>query len=151
MKKLVRVYLVRHAKAERAAAGGDAARRLTPEGRARFFALAGELAQKLELGRILTSPFARARETAEILAAATGAALEEDPDLASGRSTAHELLALARRAGAGVVLVGHNPEMAEAIVLAAGREEKVKPGTIAAVELHERTVKLAWMEAPEKE
>ena len=97
----------------------------------------------------MTSPFARARETAEILAAATGASLEEDPDLASGRSTAHELLALARRAGAGVALVGHNPEMAEAVVLAAGREAKVKPGTIVAVELHERAAKLAWMEAPE--
>ncbi len=151
MKKTVRIYLVRHGKADRTAAGGDAARRLTPEGRARFFALAGALAEKLQLTRVVTSPLARARETAEILAAATGAPLEEDPELASGRSTARDLLALARRAGAGVALVGHNPEMAEAIVLAAGRDEKVKPGTVAAVDLHERGAKLSWIEAPERE
>jgi phosphohistidine phosphatase len=146
----VRVYLVRHAKAEHDAPGGDAERRLTPEGRARFFALAGELASKLELTRVLTSPFARARETADILAAATGAALEEVPELEAGRCGGREVLARARQEGRGVALVGHNPEIGEAIALAAGREEKVKPGTIAAVDLGDRGAELAWIEAPAK-
>lgn len=151
MKEPVRVYLVRHAKAERDAPGGDAARRLTPEGRARFFALAGELAQKTEISRIVTSPFVRARQTAEILAAATGAPIAENPDLAPGRSTGRDILAWAKSEGAGVALVGHNPEMAEAVALAAGHGEKVQPGAVAAVDVSERETDLVWIEAPEKE
>lgn len=151
MKEPVRVYLVRHAKAERDAPGGDAARRLTSEGRARFFALAGALAQKIELSRIVTSPFVRARQTAEILAAATGAPIAENPDLAPGRSTGRDILAWAKSEGAGVALVGHNPEMAEAVALAADHGEKVQPGAVAAVDVGERESELAWIEAPEKE
>jgi len=41
MKEPLRVYLVRHGKAEQDAPGGDAARRLTAEGRAQFFTFAG--------------------------------------------------------------------------------------------------------------
>lgn len=152
MREPVRVYLVRHAKAERDAPGGDAARRLTPEGRARFFAFAGSVAEKLDVSRVVTSPFTRARQTAEILAAATGAPVAENPDLAPGRSTGRDILAWARSEGSGVALVGHNPEMAEAIALAAGRSEKMPPGSIAAVELtHGGGSRLAWIETPEKE
>ncbi len=151
MKEALRVYLVRHAKAEGDAPGGDAARRLTPEGRARFFALAGELANKTEISRIVTSPFVRARETAEILAAATGAPVAENPDLAPGRSTGRDILAWARSEGGGVALVGHNPEMAEAVALAAGHAEKLPAGSVAAVDLAEGGSRVAWIEAPEKE
>ncbi|HEX9291455.1 MAG TPA: histidine phosphatase family protein [Anaeromyxobacteraceae bacterium] len=149
--KPVRVYLVRHGKAEKQAAHGDAARRLTPEGRARFTAFAEQLAPRLEIARVVSSPFARARETAQILAAATGARLEESGELASGTSSGRELLALARRGGDGVALVGHNPELEEAIALAAGAEQKVRPGTIAAIDLLDRGEALAWIEAPAKE
>jgi len=149
--KRVRVYLVRHGKAEQHAAHGDAARRLTPEGRARFAAFAAEIAPRLQIARVVSSPFARARETAKILAAATGARLEEEGELASGKSSGRELLALARRKGAGVALVGHNPELEEAIALAAGAEQKVRPGTIAAIDLLDRGEALAWIEAPAKE
>jgi phosphohistidine phosphatase len=151
MRERVRVYLVRHGKAERDAAGGDVARRLTPEGRARFFAFAGALAERLDLSRVVTSPFSRARQTAEILSAATGAPVVENHDLAPGRLTARDLLALARSQGAGVALVGHNPEMAEAIALAAGHREQVLPGAVAAVDLADDSSALAWIEAPEKE
>ncbi len=151
MKEPLRVYLVRHGRAERDAPGGDAARRLTPEGRARFFALAGAIATKLDLSRIVASPFARARQTAEILAAATGAPIAENPDLAPGRSTGADILAWARSEGAGVALVGHNPEMAEAVALAAGRSGKLPPGAVAAVDLGDRGPALAWIEAPDAE
>ena len=146
-----RVYLVRHGKAERDAPGGDAARRLTPEGRARFGALARALEKKLRISRIVTSPLARARETAEILSAATGAPVEEEPELAAGRSDARRILELARAAGAGVALVGHNPELAEAVQEAAGEEVKVRPGTVAALDLLARSAQLAWLEAPERD
>jgi len=142
-----RVYLVRHGKAEKSAAS-DAARRLTPEGRERCAALVRALARKLEVSRILTSPLERARETAEILAEATGAEVAEEPLLACGASTGQGILVLARSAGAGAGLVGHNPELAEAISLAAGREVEVKPGAIAAVDLDGAGARLAWIERP---
>jgi len=150
----VRVYLVRHAKAEQdppEGQAGDAARRLTSDGRARFSALARTLSGKLEATRILTSPFRRARETAEILAGLTRAPLAEEPLLASGRSSGAEVLALARRSGAGAVLVGHNPELAEAVALVGGRGAKVPPGAVAALDLDERGARLAWLTSPERE
>jgi phosphohistidine phosphatase len=142
------VYLVRHAKAEKDAPAGDAARRLTPEGKAAFEALLESLRRRLRPTRVVTSPYARALETARLLAHATGATLEEDPDLASGRLDGRAILAAARLAGAGAALVGHNPEIAEAIALAAGGERKVRPGTIAAIELGPDEPRLAWLESP---
>jgi phosphohistidine phosphatase len=141
-----RFYLVRHAQAE-AKTSSDAARRLTPEGRAGFAAHARALAPRLSVARIVTSPFARARETADLLAAAIGVAVEEDGALASGASAGEDLLALGRRLGAGAALVGHNPEFAEAIALAAGRAVDVRPGAVAAIDAGPDGLRLAWLEA----
>jgi phosphohistidine phosphatase len=145
----VRFYLVRHGRAEATNPGGDAARRLLREAREalteHFRALERD---ELELDRILTSPFVRARETAELLTAATGAPLEESDALASGRSSGAELLRLGARLGRGVALVGHNPEMAEAISAAAGRKVDVPPGAVAAIELEGEGFRLAWSRAP---
>ncbi len=145
-----RVYLVRHAKAERDHPGGDAARPLSAEGRERFERLLRELRRELAVTAVHTSPLLRARETAGLLAAATGAPLVEEPELASGRSTGSALLRLARAAGDGCALVGHNPEIAEAVALAAGRAEEVKPGTVAAVDLRPGGPHLAWLRRPPK-
>ncbi len=143
-----RVYLVRHADAEPRTTT-DAARRLTATGRARFAAHARGLASTLSLSAIRTSPFERALETAALLAAATGAPVEEDPALASGASSGRELLELARRAPPGTALVGHNPEVGEAVALAAGRGDAVPPGTIAALDVAaDGTATLAWIRAP---
>lgn len=140
-----RFYLVRHAKAEGSAPGGDEARRLTDKGRQHFEALLDRLDGRLEVTRILTSPFARARETAALLAEATGAPVEVEPRLASGASHGRELLALGVAAGRGVALVGHNPELAEAIGLAGGEGAEVPPGTVAALGLDGR---LDWVKVP---
>jgi phosphohistidine phosphatase len=142
-----RFLLVRHAEAE-PSAPSDAERRLTAEGRARFEAHARALAPSLRLSRIVTSPYARARETAELLAAATGGTVEEDPALASGRTSGVELLAAARRRGDGVALVGHNPEVAEAVTLVAGAPTAVRPGAVAAVDQDASGERLAWIRAP---
>jgi phosphohistidine phosphatase len=142
-----RVYLVRHAKAE-PHADDDASRRLTPEGRERFVRLVRALAPRLTVSRVLTSPLVRARQTAELLARAAGAPLEEDPRLASGESDGRELLALARGLPHGTALVGHNPEIAEALARVAGRDLEVKPGAVAAVELSDRGARLEWLELP---
>lgn len=143
----VRFYLVRHAPAE-AKRVADAERRLTPDGRARFAAHAAALAPGLSLSRIVTSPFARARETAELLSRTTGAPVEEEDTLASGRSSGGEVLSLGRALGAGAALVGHNPELAEAIALAAGRGAEVPAGAIAAIDLDGGGFRLAWLRAP---
>jgi len=139
-----RFYLVRHAKAEASAPGGDAARHLTPAGRAAFSAAVRALAGEVRLTRILTSPFTRARETAALLAQATGAPVEEDARLASGASGGRALLALGAALGEGVALVGHNPEIAEAVALAGGQAAEVPPGTVAAVGTDGR---LVWLKA----
>jgi phosphohistidine phosphatase len=145
-----RVYLVRHAKAEPHSGGDDDERRLTPEGRARFGALVKKLHRRLRVVRVLTSPLVRARETAEILARATGAPLEEAPRLAAGRSGARDLLAMVRRAAPGTALVGHNPEIAEALADLDEAELEVKPGAVAALDVEGDKVRLAWLEIPAK-
>jgi phosphohistidine phosphatase len=143
-----RVYLVRHADAEPRTTT-DEARRLTPAGRARFEAHARALSPSLALVAIRTSPFVRAAETAALLAAATGASSAEDPALASGASSGGDLLALAGRAPAGTALVGHNPELAQAVALAAGRDLPVPPGTVVALDVSaDGTVALAWIRPP---
>lgn len=141
-----RFYLVRHAAAEPAAAS-DAARRLTREGRAAFAAHARAHAGRMAVSRVATSPLARARETASLLAAATGAAVEEEPALAPGASGGAELLSLGRRLGAGAALVGHNPEIAEAIAAVARRHVAVPAGAIAAIDVDAGGLRLAWLEA----
>jgi phosphohistidine phosphatase len=143
-----RVYLVRHAKAEPQGAGRDDERRLTRDGRTRFTALVGALADRLRVTRVVTSPLVRARQTAEILAAATGAAVEEEPRLASGCSGPRELLAMLRGAAPGTALVGHNPEIAEALAQVADLDLEVKPGAVAALDVDGDALALAWFEAP---
>jgi phosphohistidine phosphatase len=142
-----RVYVVRHGKAEPQRTD-DASRRLTPEGRAAFDALVRRLAPRLRVRRIATSPLARAAETAELLAARSGARVEEDPRLASGAASGRDVLAVVRAAADGTALVGHNPELAEAIAAAAEKDVSVPPGTIAALDVAGRAVTLAWLEAP---
>ena len=140
------VYLVRHAEA--AAGGPDADRRLTSAGKAAFAGLVGMIGAKLEVKRVLASPFRRARETSEILAHAAGVEAEPCDDLASGHAGGRELLALAREAGPGTALVGHNPEVAEALAIAAGKSVPVPPGTIAALDLSGPAPRLLWVRSP---
>ena len=144
----VRFYLVRHGRAEAHRGGDDASRRLTAEGRDRFRAHARELAATLAVSRIATSPFARARETADLFAAATGALVHEEAALASGVSSGREVLRLGRRLGPGAALVGHNPELAEAVAIAAGKSVALEPGAVAAVEADASGFRLVWIRAP---
>jgi phosphohistidine phosphatase len=140
-----RVYLVRHGDAEAADGGGDSARRLSPEGKRRFTALVKALTSEMRLSRILTSPLVRARETADLLALATGVIVEEEPSLAPGRSTGSDLLRMAALAGSGVALVCHNPELAEAVTLASDEPRRMTPGMVAAVDVTDGDYRLAWV------
>ncbi len=104
-------YLIRHARAEQAAPGGDAARGLTAEGRDSFRETVVSLAGRLQVTRLFVSPVLRARQTGDLLAALTGAPLEEEEELASGVLTGGQLLRLAEELGPGSALIGHNPEL----------------------------------------
>jgi phosphohistidine phosphatase len=108
------LYVLRHGVAEDAPPGGDdAARRLTPRGRHKMEEeAAGMRAYGIELDALLTSPLARAAETAAIVAAAYQGrpAPKELPALATGVSPAETLQAL-RPFGRSerVMVVGHEP------------------------------------------
>jgi phosphohistidine phosphatase len=142
------VYLVRHAEAGAGVGVRDADRRLTDRGRAAFEHLLASLGPAFEVRRVLTSPLVRARETARILGDATGAPVEPSDDLASGHASGRELLALAREAGPGAALVGHNPEIADALGLAGGGATPVPPGTVAALDLSGPRPRLLWVRSP---
>jgi phosphohistidine phosphatase len=144
----VTFYLVRHGRAEPKHPAGDAARALTEEGRAQFAAHARALVPALSVSAVFTSPFARARETAALLAGAVGAPVADDPALASGASSGAEVLRLGARLGAGAALVGHNPELAEAVASAAGQHLDVPPGAVAAIVADGGGFRLAWLRAP---
>jgi phosphohistidine phosphatase len=47
-----------------------------------------------------------------------------------------------------VALVGHNPELGEAVALATGQGEELPPGSIAALDLLPDGPRLAWLRRP---
>jgi len=109
------LYVIRHAIAEDAAPDqDDASRTLTPAGEKK---LKAEVKGLRELGwmfdRVLTSPWERARRTAELLAPVSEHGFEETPLLAM--SPTRELLALLGETGKQVALVGHEPWLTELI------------------------------------
>ena len=119
------IWLLRHAAAEEAAATGrDADRELTREGVRR----AGRVAQGLAalepaIDLVLTSPYRRARQTAEAAAKALGLekGLRETRALEPGRDPSDILEELLAERPAGVLLVGHEPHLGELLgVLVAG-------------------------------
>ncbi len=155
----MQLYVVRHAEAEDAAprGGGDAARRLTSDGRRDFSrVVCGLAALEPELTRILTSPLVRARETAEILhEQLPGPAPEEWPLLAPGGSLERLLLQL-RGAGDAVAVVGHEPGLGRLVSLAvagcAGDGTPLRKGGVVRIDF-DGTPKpgagrLVWMMTP---
>ena len=111
----MKVYLVRHAIAEeKAASRKDADRALTEEGREKMErAAAGLRAMDVSIDIIASSPFRRARETAEIVAAAFGEVpIEIVPELASGEDPQDALRALKAFARfESLAAVGHEPDL----------------------------------------
>jgi len=112
-----RLFVIRHAKAEPHVGRGDHERRLTGRGRDDARQVAEALAARRMLPDLLIhSGAARARETAEIMAAAWRGkvALQEDDGLYDASLTT--LLAHTRALPRGrecVGLVGHNPSLGE--------------------------------------
>ena len=104
----MRLYLVRHAKAEQGEP--DEMRALTPDGRAAARDLGRRLAAEgVAPDAVLTSPLLRARETAAEIARATGAEVQALETLAPGTTTA-DVRAAIQGHGETVVVVGHQPD-----------------------------------------
>jgi len=109
------LYIVRHAIAEETARSGrDADRVLTADGKERMRKAAeGLRALEVRIDRILTSPYRRALETAQILAAALGGVdVRELDELAAGANPTTVLAALKpHRTLESIALVGHQPDL----------------------------------------
>jgi phosphohistidine phosphatase len=114
----MRVIVARHGKAFRDSATGlDRDRELKPRGRAQADFLGLALAG-LEGGPgvVVSSPFARARETAERIGRVLGVAPVLDERLEVGAAVSAVLGVIAEHAGAGAVcVVGHNPTFEEVV------------------------------------
>lgn len=115
----MKIYLLRHAKAEPVVsenfdAEADAARVLTPEGIRKMRQIAaGMKAMDLTFDLILSSPYARARQTAEIAAQVLQLTnrLKFTPNLAAVATPADLVAELCDRhqAASSLLLVGHEP------------------------------------------
>jgi phosphohistidine phosphatase len=104
------LYLVRHGKAE--AGTDDAARRLTEEGRKAVHRVARRLSEAhIQVDMVEHSGLARARETAEIMAAAVGGDVVAVTDLGPSDNVAAMVRRLGDRTEDHVMLVGHLPFM----------------------------------------
>jgi phosphohistidine phosphatase len=130
----MRLYLVRHAEAERG--DPDELRRLTPAGREAARALGRRLASEgVKPDAVLTSPLLRARETAEQIARATHADVEPVDALAPG-ATADDVTDALTGRGQTVVVVGHQPDCGQiAAALTRGPEPPFPPAGSAVIEL----------------
>ncbi len=115
-----RLFFVRHGRADRAAWDGpDDLRPLTDDGRRQLAAQAAAMARLgLGIDLVLTSPLVRARQTADILAAALApaAGVVVTPRLGFGFDTAALDALLAGHADAArPLLVGHEPSFSTVI------------------------------------
>ena len=114
----MRLYLVRHAIAAEADPKqwpDDRQRPLTPAGARRFKYTAKMLVAVMrsagEVDRLITSPLARARQTAALLHRAGLPEPVEESVLAPGRTAARVLAVLRAHAADSLVLVGHEPDL----------------------------------------
>ena len=124
------IWLLRHGDAE-GPADDDASRRLTEKGE-RQSRVAGRAlaALEIEIDACLTSPKARARDTARLACEPFGAEPEDTDALRGGDFDPHEVAA-----GRGdVLLVGHEPDFSRAVQTATGARVKLKKGGLAGID-----------------
>ena len=144
------LYLVRHGKAE--AGGDDDLRRLTEDGRQTVLRVARLLARAgVHVDRLEHSGLARARETAEILAATIGGRVEA----VGGMEPNADVATFARRlpVEGNIMLVGHNPFMERlASYLLTGDVDPpllhFRAGSVACLQTEEGRRLLEWFLAP---
>lgn len=158
------IYLLRHAIAEPRdpfSAKPDRQRRLTPEGAQKMRRIArGMKSLGLSVDVILSSPFRRAKETAEIVANVfqLKKALLFAPALAAGADLRKLIDALKRQEGGAesVLLVGHEPDLSKLISLLVAGDSSfsitLKKGGLCKLTAetlsHESCATLEWLMTP---
>ena len=127
------IWLLRHGDAEDGAGKPDADRELTSKGERQSRDAGRALrAMGVKLDLCLSSPKARARQTAELACAELGVPVELDDRLAGGDFDPVEMAA-----GRGeVLLVGHEPDFSRAVAIVTGSRVKFKKGGLAALDDH---------------
>jgi phosphohistidine phosphatase len=110
---------------------------------------------EIDVARILTSPYARARRTAEIAGEVLGVEPERLAELASGTSPDRVLTALQMREGLPerLMIVGHNPDLPMLIGMLTGESSlTIGLDRCAIVRLEGRlepgAMRVAWKKAP---
>ncbi len=155
----MKLYIVRHAEAEEPGdPANDALRQLTARGRERMRAAAAGMRRlHLIFDAILTSPLARAAETAAIIAEAYGErpSPKKFPSLEAGIAPLQALTALVPFARPQhLMIVGHEPQLSALLsLLLTGSAESIrsdfKKGACAAVGMPDRFERgagtLLWM------
>lgn len=124
------IWLLRHGDAEEGA-GDDDSRRLTESGQRQADAAGRAIASLgIKLDACLTSPKARARDTARVVGRELGLEAEEVELLRNGDFDPLELAA-----GRGeTLLVGHDPALSRAILATTGARVKLRKGGLAGVD-----------------
>jgi phosphohistidine phosphatase len=131
------LWLLRHAEAEDAQGRPDAERPLTEKGRAQSRAAGAALAALgVPLDACLSSPRVRAYDTAALACEPLGLAVQIAPELQGGPFDAERVAA---GHGEHVLLVGHNPDFAQAVYDLTGARVRMRKGGLAGIsdrELH---------------
>jgi phosphohistidine phosphatase len=130
----VAIVLVRHAEAEDRALGKpDPERVLVAAGRRAARTTGRALAAlRVKPECVVTSPYPRAHETAEIIARELGAPLADDEALLGVE--ADDLAGLAERHGDDLVLVGHEPDLSVLLQAVTGARVSFPKAGAAAIE-----------------
>lgn len=128
---MAKICFLRHGEAEDDDGRGDAARELTPRGRAQSSAAGAALAAlRFAPDACLTSPRVRARDTAALACESLGIEPETVEAIGSGTFDSLEL-----SAGRGdVLIVGHQPFLAVEVARLTGASISMKKGGVALVE-----------------
>lgn len=134
------LLLLRHARpTSTSPTGRDFDRPLTDVGRADARRV-GQLLRHKEIKPevVISSPAVRARETADLVCEAAGLSTQTRFDARIYEASLEELLQLVSEAEDGVetlLLVGHNPGLAELIARLTGENIAMSPATLARIEL----------------
>lgn len=154
---IVELYFLRHAHAGNPDdwTGDDADRPLSSKGRRQAERLGRLLARNgFRADAILTSPKVRARQTAELVAAAVGTRVETDHRLAGSLDEDVVTRMVRETGGERVMLVGHDPDFSDLAGSLAGLEYlPLKKGTLvrldATLPLQPGAAVLRWLVPPE--
>ena len=136
----MKLYLLRHGEAgEHWPKGDDLQRPLTPDGVARIAKQAETLHRwAVPLDLLYSSPYVRARQTADAIAAAYGVQVIEDRRLKAGcEPDAAELILRESSDAKHIWLTGHEPDLSQMISYATGGLVEMKKASLACIDVEQ--------------